>query len=304
MCRPPLPLALRATSLLLAALALGAAGPCGLEKAAELPLVGQAVPVVDVEIAGQPARLIVDTGAAVMALNQEAVARLGLRYDRDQRFEVRGIGGSRRSSMPAIVSGLKLGDVEVADQRAAELPRGAGGPALPGVDGVLSLRVLRQFDILLDMAQRRVTLCRGSPCDDSDVPLTGDVTEVDTGIDPHSLHLALPVQLDGAGYRAMLDTGSMGTIVVDRVAALSDWKLAGDHTLNMRGVGPDKAGAHRHLFAELTVGDDTADKPMLLVAEDPGMDFDIILGMDYLASRPIFLSFSTNRLYLQKPAGR
>ena len=35
--------------------------------------------------------------------------------------------------------------------------------------------------------------------------------------------------------------------------------------------------------------------------DDPELEFDIVLGMDYLQLRRMFISFSTNRLYIQRP---
>jgi predicted aspartyl protease len=273
-------------------------GACGLVKVAELPLTStRGRPTVTAELGGKPVRLIMDTGAAGMAITQAAITRLGLSYDERVRIEMRGLGGSS-SNFAALIAGLKLGTAEVPVQRAGVLPTlpSAGGA---NADGVLSLPVLERFDIDLDVPNHRVAFYQGRFCPGEALPIPGPATVIDMSYTHDQPHVRVPVELDGRQYPALLDTGAQLSLVRAGAVGLPAEAAAGERTIAMTGVGPTRRHAYLHRFHSFKVGDDAFAAPNVIVLDDVGLNFDIILGMDYLAHRRVFLSFSTDRLYVQ-----
>lgn len=276
-------------------------GRCGLTLAAELPVRDSSgLPTVEAHIAGKPVRMLVATGLAGIALTPQAVARLGLRYDENTRLTTSGVGG-RRTSKPAVVTGLQLGQTYLAKARALVLP--AGGPHLldPGVDGILGMSVLLNFDIDLDMPHRRIALYRGIPCAGQPLPMPGPSTLVETELTLRGLNLMLPVELDGVRRMAVLDTGTHTTVVPSRFARVPPAALAADRPVTLIGLSQPAVAGRMHRFDTLRVGSERFARPLLIVPDDSAWPSAIVVGMDFARTRRMFLSPISNRLYIQRP---
>lgn len=276
-------------------------GACGLAKVAELPLLASdGRPMIEVPIAGRPARLVIDTGLAGIALTDAAVARLGLRRDTTRRFRLAGIGGSS-SALPARVTGLAIGTEALPDFDAAVLPAARAEPAGPGADGLLGTAVLHRFDIDLDMPRHRIAFYRGRPCPGVKLPMPGPATVLETAQTEPQRHLVLRLEIDGQPHLAMLDTGARRTLVSRQATTLSEAALAAGRPIILTGVGPGQVLARQHRFDSITIGFDSFARPSLVVLDDPGIEASVVLGTDYLALRRMFISYSTDRLYIQHP---
>lgn len=297
------PRALLPLLVLLAGLAACTAPPpaCGLTRLAELPLQGSdGRPMIALPIAGQTAHMVIDTGLSGVALTPAAVARLGLRRNRAHRVSMAGVGGAS-SAFPAIVTGLAIGPATLPPFDAAVLPATRDHPAGPGADGLLGTAVLRQFDIDLDMPQHRVTFYRGTPCPHVPLPMPGPATVLETAQTAPQLHLVLRLELDRQPHLAMLDTGARRSLVIRSATTLSAAALLADRRVILSGVGPGRTMARLHRFDSITIGSDSFARPYLVVLDDPGLEASVVLGTDYLALRRMFISYSTDRLYIQRP---
>ncbi|MBN8890539.1 MAG: hypothetical protein BGP12_06315 [Rhodospirillales bacterium 70-18] len=286
--------------LLAACAAPAAPGQCGLTLASRLALQPRGgLPMLSVGINGHTARMVLDTGAAGMVLNQEAVIRLGLRSDPRAVIGISGVGGESHQ-FAAIVTGLRLGGLALPDQRAAVLS--AGLKPLDGErpDGLLGMDVLRRFDLDLDLPHSQLTLYRGRPCPDQPLPMPGPATVVEAAITNQG-HLVMRAAVDQRPVLALLDTGARATVLSARAAGVPAGVLAADPPATLVGVGPAPVIARRHRFASATIGGETFADPVLIVLNDTPPDHDLIVGMDYLHARRLWISPAAGRIYVQRP---
>jgi predicted aspartyl protease len=294
--RPSLPVLL---ALLWLPLLGACAGPrCGLTQAAALPiaLTGDQ-PLVDIGINGRAARMLLDTGAAHSVLTRAAAMRLGLRMKPGVVTASQGVGGVSRD-FAVTAADLRLGALALGDRVTDVVPDRIGVPGTASPDGLLGMDILRAYDLDLDFGRRRLTLYRGPACPDVPLPMPGPATVVETALSAQG-HLVMRAALDGRPVLAMLDTGSQHSVVTARAAALSPAELAGDRKVTLFGVGPASANAYLHQFASITIGRQTIRDPRLIVLDSAAPDYDLIIGMDHLAGRRLWISAATGRIFLQ-----
>lgn len=300
--------------LLLALLAAACAGPapgasgdaCALDRRAVLPVaVVQNVPLVGVHINGQPATLVLDTGANLTLLTETAARRLGLAREAGISVGTISAGGVGVASA-ARISGLTVGEVQVPARLVGvvpiALPQWAGGP----VDGLLGTDLLAAYDVELDLPNGTVTLYRARPCLWAVPPWTGPYQLLEPRASPPGV-LFVPMQLDGVGLTALLDTGTSLTVVTPRVAwaaGVPEAVLARAPVLRGITAGPNSLLTRAVRFHELRIGDEAWRGPGLLVGALPPTAGDALLGGDYLASRRVWLSFATGQVFVARPIAR
>jgi predicted aspartyl protease len=287
-------------TLLLLPLLLAACGNphCGLTSVATLPIaLTRAQPLVEIGINGQTARMLLDTGAAHSVLTRPAAMRLGLRMKPGRISNLEGVGGATRD-IPVIATSLNLGGLSLGDRVTDVVPTRIGTPDGANPDGLLGMDILSAYDLDLDFGDRRLTLYRGSACPTVPLPMPGPATVVETALSTQG-HLVMRAALDGRSVLAALDTGTQHSGVTARAAALSPAQLAGDRKVTLFGVGPGSAGAYLHRFASITVGGQTLRDPLLLVFDRTPPDFDMLIGMDWLAGRRLWISTGTGRIFLR-----
>lgn len=116
--------------------------------------------------------------------------------------------------------------------------------------------------------------------------------------------LLLAMQLDGVPALAMLDTGAGHTVVARAFAArlgVTDAALAAGPALRLAGLSPQAGQGRPWKFREALIGNERFAGPVMVVADlhDPG--FDVLLGMDYLATHRIWLSYRARRIFVALP---
>lgn len=284
--------------LLLPLLAACGNTACGLTPVAELPLHAEnRQALVDIEINGQPARMLLDTGAGHSVLTRAAAMRLGLRMRPGTIIASQGVGGISRD-FAVTATGLRLGALALPDRLTAVVPGRLGTPGGTTSDGLLGMDILRDYDLDLDFARQHLTLYRGPACPDTPLPMPGPATVVETALTAQG-HLVMRAALDGRPVLAMLDTGSQHSVVTTRAAALSPEALADDPKVKLFGVGPGSAAAHLHRFASITIGRETIPAPLLIVLDSTPPDYDMVVGMDYLSGRRLWISAATGKIFLR-----
>lgn len=279
---------------------------CGPGPRAELAIqMREQLPVVRVTVNGRSADLIVDTGATTTVFNRNAAALLGLQAMAGRGLtytSVQGVGQALR----ATIETLRLGPWTLADLAVAvvdETPE----------DGVLGLDILTRYDIDVHLQQNEIVLHQAGLCPGETPPLAGEILELPTarlaarsGFGPPGQtqvlepYLVVPARLDGAATFAMLDTGAAaGSLVSTALASKAGMPAGADQatSISVLGFGA-RAQLGRHRFAELLVGRERFENPVLLVGGDPNVAFPIILGYDYFSTHRVWFSFASNRIFV------
>ena len=129
----------------------------------------------------------------------------------------------------------------------------------------------------------------------------GSYAEIDTG---RSLadHLFFPVRIDGRQIIAIIDTGAQRTTLSTAAAqrlGVSEAILARDRSITARGAAGEQLSFPRvHRFLSLEIGGEVMRGPELVVADIAPKDADIVLGIDFLSSRRLWLSYGSQRIFL------
>lgn len=307
----PLPVILCRVLLLLLALlpAGGTATACEVVARASValvPLGGHLL--VTALVNSQPARLILDTGAERSLVTPAAVRRLGLALDPWVGTTLMGIGGLERHQNAAPRS-FELGGVALQhptlfhDSSLAVGPLPVGRLGGQPVDGLLGRDFLAAFDVLIDVPGRRLALYQVSGCGGGFVPWRTPYSTVPT-LPAYRQALVIPVQVDGRPMRAMLDTGASRSLITAPGMArlgLTPEQLSGDRGGIARGIGRNGVAVQAHRFDRMQVGGEVETGPVLLVAPVHVIPIvDMLLGLDWIQSHEIWLSYATMQVFIGK----
>jgi len=274
--------------------------PCRPIKKMELPLrEARNFLLTPATLDGRPATLLVDTGAETTTLTPQEVAALNLPRDPGHTRTLVGVTGNVSSA------GARLRELALAGQPIGG-PRNVGVgdlPSLEGIDppvaGLLGADVLAGFDVELDLPAGRMALYSPSPCPDWHPWAGGVQASFRRG---HGGLAFLDVQVDGRIVRALLDTGAR-TSLLTREAALAlgvtEATLEGDVARTGRGVGGGTLTLREHRFAVFGVPGAIARNMTLNVADLPLAGAELLLGVDYLGHRRVWISYAAGKLYLR-----
>jgi predicted aspartyl protease len=249
-----------------------------------------------------PATMVMDTGAERTTLTETAVTRLRLRRDLHHPTNTVGIGGAS-ASYEAVLDDFAVGVFRLPVERVAvgtfPLPEIAGIQA----DGLLGADILLAFDLDIDLPARRLTIYRARPCADSRPPWTVPYFSVE-GVAMRRDRLVVPLAVNGAAGRAVLDTGAQRTVIRPEFAALggvTQAMLDADPSSLMRGASREQASFRLHRFDTLRIGTETAHGVRLPVARLPGGGEDALIGGDFLHRRRIWLSAASRQMFFTAP---
>ncbi len=274
-----------------------AAASCSVPTVAELPLRQSAgFLTVAVTVAGQPASLLLDTGAEGGLVTPDAARRLRLPADPDRRTRVVGTGGPGAVAAHVVLGGMVLGDIALPPLSVPVGPLPAVPRIIPPVAGLLGADVLAAFEVEIDVPRKRLILHElYGDCDDpvpwphTTVPLrrVGD-------------RLVAPALLDGSPLEALVDTGAL-SIALDTEAAarlgVSADMLAVDPGGISGGVDMREVPFHWHRFASLAIGDIVLRDPVLTVTRVREAT-PILLGASWFATRRVWLSYATGQMFV------
>lgn len=294
------------TGLLLCNAARAEAPPaprCQYVQLARLPIryVGPGLqPAIDGSIDGQPATLLVDTGAFWPYLTMTAVLRHDLKLQMSGGY-VQGVGGISRV-YSTVMDEFGVGPVRVR-RMGMGVVRETG--ANPAYDGILAAPNLLGMDMELDLRAKQIRFFEARDChhptlriwkeDTVSVPI--DAT-VHNASDPHFTVLVngkeLDTIIDSGAPRSALFIGAAKRVGIDlgdpRVKKLpAGWGI-GSHPMQ-RWSAP---------LTSVQIGGETIQNPTIEVIEsrasrDPA---DLILGQDFLRAHRVLFAMSLGRLYL------
>jgi hypothetical protein len=301
-------------------LALGAAGAglfgrfaiaaCDVQERASVGLtLARGLVLVPVEIDGAQASFVLDTGAARSVVTEAAVKRLGLARDPWVGTTMSGIGGITRR--PNVVTrSFSLGGVPLVRQTlhgdtsltVAQVPSASGSGPL--IDGLLGRDYLSVFDLDLNLPERRLTLFQVGGCTGRFLPWQQGYIAIPATM-PTESALMLAVDVDGVRLRALLDTGASASLIAAPGMyrlGLDERGMAADPTVQGSGVGPRVVTMQHHAFRMLKIGVLTIDQPRMLIAPvrlTPVAD--MLLGVDWMVSRRVWISYATRQVFVSTP---
>lgn len=299
------------TALILLAVMHGASAGCAVTPVAVLSAADVAHFVtVPAAVNGRAVTMILDTGADAALVTPDAAEALRLPLDPARLTRIEGTGGSAGIAPHVILDTLALGALRVDGLSApvGDLP--AAPRMVPPVAGLIGADLLARFDWEFDLPHRRLVLHTvadtrgpGPACADAMLPSWSGETDALALIRSGDRLLA-EVRLDGQPATALIDTGARSIVVSRRVAArvgVGPEALAADPGGITGGVDLNETAFHWHRFRSLQIGGETIRTPVLTVsrvADQAG----ILLGSPYFATRRVWLSYATNRMFVQAAA--
>lgn len=275
------------------------AGECRIEQEAALPLaIVHGHLVLPVRINRTEARLVLDTGTERTTLTPEAVELWDLPRSRTAGTTLIGIGGQVTSQ--DAYAAIALGGVELARQVAVgpvPMPPDSGPP----VAGLLGADLLSEYDVEISVPERRLRLYRTRGCSGGYAPWAGVWSGV-PDVRTDGERLLVPVQIGTERLSAILDTGSdLSALPVDVAERLGVTRaeMAGDPQGTSRGVDLNRVPVRYHRFAEIRVGGERFAPARLAVAEMRLPRGDMLLGVDWMRARRVWLSYAAHRVFVQ-----
>jgi predicted aspartyl protease len=260
------------------------------------------VPIVTVRVNGLPADLLFDTGAERTILTAAAATRLGIVAHYEYARHMRSIG-SAVAGGSAKLRAFDIGGMTTRGFRvlvgSVSLPIVDGRP----LDGLLGADFFDDFDVDIDLANRRVLLYAPQSCP-TDAPAWGE--PYTTIAANRSLHdrLFFPVALDGHRLAALIDTGAQLTALDASSAAalgVTGAELARDPVTTLRGAAAETVKSHAHRFTRLDISGQVVRDPVIMVAPLGLQDADLVLGADFLRAHRVWLSYASHLIFLGRP---
>lgn len=279
-----------------------AAGVCPLIRETTMPIeMHRNMLFVRVTIAGQPVKLLVDTGAEKTLLTEQTVERLHLPRDYTHATRTFGIGNATAAWDALLPEGMVLGGVRFPVDRVTVGHFDIADVGGDTADGLLGADILLAFDLDLDLPKQQLTLYRARrQCPDAEPPWPQPYIGLN-GVATRRDRLMIPFELDGVRGLAVVDTGAQLSSISERMAermGVIPSVLSTDRTVVAHGAAPNQVKVPVHRFRELRVGPAVMEAPTLPVVPMTSGMGDALVGADFLKGRRTWLSFSTHRIFV------
>jgi predicted aspartyl protease len=280
---------------------VAAAGGCGTVRLGETTVATlRNAPIVTLSANGVPVTLLLDTGAEGTILTPAVAQRIGAQRPRVEfQRQLRGIAGSLQSSEAELRS-FTLGGVVIPWRRVRVAPVNVASVFSGPLDGVLGADTLSSFDVDFDLPGHRMVLYQKQTCPGAAPAWTEPYATISAGRSRGD-HLFFPVRLDGRRTDAFIDTGSQFTVLSTRAAlavGVTAAVLARDRMVTVRGAAGEQLAARVHRFSQLEIGAETIRNPEIVVTDVSLSDADLVLGIDFLKSRRLWLSYGSQQIFL------
>jgi clan AA aspartic protease (TIGR02281 family) len=280
-----------------------AGGGCGTTRIGEITVATlRNAPIVTLLANGSPVTLLLDTGAETTILTPAVAQRIGAQPPRVEfPRQMHGITGSLGTSEVELRS-LTAGKVSIPWRRvrvaSVNMPSVFSGP----LDGLLGADSLSTFDIDLDLPHHRMVFYAKQSCPGA-APVWIEPYARITARRSFSGHLVFPVRLNGREVDAFVDTGAQLTVLSTRAAlalGVTETALARDRPTVTSGATAGQLSSHAHRFSSLEIGGEIVRDPEIVVADVKLSDADLVLGIDFLISRRIWLSYGSEQIFLSR----
>jgi predicted aspartyl protease len=258
------------------------------------------VPFVTLSANGHSITLIVDTGAERTVLTPETAKQIGAQRPAVEfQRRVRGIAGDLATQEVELRS-FAAGEVSIPWRRVLVAPVKTGKVFPTPLDGLLGSDVLSDFDVELDLSGHLIAFYQKQTCQTAAPNWAGPYSSVSTGLSPVG-RFFFPVQLDGHQLTGTIDTGSQRTVLATsaaRALGVTEAALSQDRSMTMQGVAGDPLPSRIHQFDRLELGTAVLRNPQIVVADLKLKEADLVLGVDLLSSRRLWLSYGSRRIFI------
>jgi len=167
------------------------------------------------------------------------------------------------------------------------------------MSGLIGGDVLSNYDVEIDLSDRRVRLWKASTCRANDLPWTGPRATVPAHV-TWGDRLIVTVTLNGKQVDALLDSGSAISLLQTEVAReVGVTIISADPEVSIHGVAGSTIMVRLHRFGTLRIGNDQIDGPEIGVGDSQLISPEMIIGRDYLRRRRIWISYRTGTLFVQ-----
>ncbi len=268
----------------------------------DLPLVrrGHAF-YTDMTINGQNAQVLLDTGSSQSMISESAAHRLGLHVSAVGMTNIVGVGGTRDTGT-AWSREVRLGDAH-GERLTLTTIEDAG--LRRGSEGILGMDFLYGFDIDLDVPGNRIRLYKAvTGCSAPRAVLGGALYSVDLVALPGELSPVVTVSINGRQLRALIDTGSPGSLIFRDKAHWAGFAAGPPVGITvMRGFGPRAIKGEIRIGAPVQIGDLTVVNMPFVVAQQPHFGaIDMLLGYDFITRVHLWISHSSGTVIMQYPS--
>lgn len=279
-------------------------GVCRLATLGDLPVLNEhGSPIVGITINGRDAAMIVDSGADISMISEQASKQFGL-TDTGRFVNISGVTGEMMSPiMQADKLGLGSGTTE--EVFLTQAKRSFGG-TLAGrpIVGLFGADFLQGYDVAFNLPARTITLYQLSGCHTPTPTWEGPSSTLDWYHPGNGGRIAVNFRLNGQKVEAILDSGAWHTTVLPRQArkaGVSAEQLAQDIALDSSGVNGKHRAGQLHRFASVQIAENMYLNPMLAVSpiETDGY---ALLGADFLRHNRVWISYRHEKVYIQRLA--
>lgn len=270
------------------------------------------------EINGQPARILIDSGAAASMIWRPSAKRYGLHLRDASQVRFVGVGGESYVQQ-AEVETLKIGGFEA---HKINLP--VAGDTEWTTDMILGVNFFAAVAIEFDLPHRKVRLLQGPGCAPPQFAYWArtfaEIELTSKPADSGSFHLK--VQLNGQDVDAILDSGaSLSTVSVEDAArvGVTHSDAAPGSERAVRGIGPAAIEAWTGAFDSFSIGAESIRHTHLNVANLQKNMNDVrvgsriarqvyhmtpmVIGVDFLLSHRVIVVSPERKMYFTYEGG-
>jgi len=291
--------------------AMGASGRtssaprCQVVPRATLPLKeAQGHFVTSLSINSHALPMVVDTGSARTTVATYLEDTLGLEPNYRRRWvTVSGVAGDSQPQQGMTAQTVLFGPSHLLNYNLtlADIAR-PGDEAAEGMPaGQIGADLLSVYDVEFDFEKHEMTLYSVSGCSDDFVPWPGPHQRFQA-MRTRQNTLLIPIGLNRRPMLAMIDTGATITTLSRKAAlaagvdpAVLDQQKFG----SLRGMGGMRVAMHLHRFDAVEVGSEGFRNAPIWVQDGELQDVDMLLGLDFLRPRKLWMAYGTNQVFIQ-----
>lgn len=275
---------------------------CRVEQRVEAPVaLVEGFALVPASLGGRAVTMVLDTAAQEHLLTPEAAADFALAPDPTRRSQLFGTGGQVIVEN-AVLPPLRVGGLVLPPRSVPVAPLPGLPPTDPPVAGLLGAPLWAGYELELDVPRGRMALHAVRDCLDGPRPFAPPYVLLPMRLGPEGQPL-VTVSVNGVALTAVLDSGSRATLLTEQAAARVGLGAA-QRMGTARGVDGSAVPVRQHAATELRVGWEALPGAVVSVARIDIPGADMLLGMDYLGGRRVWVSYASGRVFIQAPGAQ